>query len=409
MGDYSGKKKIGGKVNSKISNQDSIAAVLAIEQINSVDPFKLECDLQDFCIKCEGDEDLEIFNQHNHVYIQVKSGVLNSTTFYKILSDFKKIDEDESKTNNYFVLITFENFKINGKNIRDQLDDYINVYLNEYETEDKKERIKQEIENDYSLKEFATIINRLRIVQRPLFRDGHDTKAIFSRNMRLYYSFKDPGDILVDALFNGLTDKFAELRRNRSFVSKGDLEIIINKKIGCMSAFSGISLQAGYKRIENGYIKSPEALQKRDELYHGFKIAKKRISSGWRKAYRKEFILSLLIGAKRCPKCGHPIMANVQGLFGIACPDCGFSPYVTMFLFCECGCFEAIKQQPEMDDESQIQYIKDYFEKRDGNNCRGCGRNLIDDYVEQRIFYAPIPYPYDELTDDEEMYKNSPY
>lgn len=409
MGDYSGKKKTGGKINSKISNQDSIAAVLAIEQINSIDPFKLGCDLLNFCMKCEGDEDLEIFNQHNHVYIQVKSGALESTTFYDILSDFKKIDEDENKTNNYFVIITFEIFKVNGKNVREQLDDYINVYLNEFETADKKEKIKQEIVTDYSLNEFTTIINRLRIVQRPLFRDGHDTKAIFSRNMRLYYSFKDPGDIIVDTLFNTLTDKFAELRRNRSFISKGDLEIIINRKIGRMSAFSGISLQAGYKRIENGYIKNPEALLKKDELYYGFKMAKKKIYSGWRKAYRKEFIMSLLIGAKRCPECGHPMMANVQGLFGIACPDCGFSPYVTMFLFCECGCFEAIKQQPDMDDESQIQYIKDYLEKREGNNCRGCGRNLIDDYVEQRVFYAPIPYPYDALTDDEEMYKKSPY
>ena len=69
MASYSDKKKVGGKINSKIDNQDSVAAVLAVEQMNSPDIFHLGCHITDFCVKCEGDEDIEIFNTDEHIYI----------------------------------------------------------------------------------------------------------------------------------------------------------------------------------------------------------------------------------------------------------------------------------------------------------------------------------------------------
>lgn len=106
----------------------------------------------------------------------------------------------------------------------------------------------------------------------------------------------------------------------------------------------------------------------------GFKKAKKDIMRGWRKAYRKKMIISCIFSAKRCPQCGHPMMANMMGIFGIACPDCGFNPYVTMFMFCECGAYEVVKAQPELDDDKQIQYLKEFFDGRESvdyqNKCQ---------------------------------------
>lgn len=96
------------------------------------------------------------------------------------------------------------------------------------------------------------------------------------------------------------------------------------------------------------------------------------------------------------PKCGHPMTANIMGLNGIACPDCGFNPYVFMILFCECGEFQVIKSQPEMDSESQIKYVKEYFLIKEKNCCDNCKKNLFDEYLEARIFYAPVPYPYNQ-------------
>ena len=141
----------------------------------------------------------------------------------------------------------------------------------------------------------------------------------------------------------------------------------------------------------------------------GFKKAKKDIMRGWRKAYRKKMIISCIFSAKRCPQCGHPMMANMMGIFGIACPDCGFNPYVTMFMFCECGAYEVVKAQPELDDDKQIQYLKECFDGRESDVCKVCGKKLIDEYVENRIFYAPIPYPYEKIDNIDEIYKNSIY
>ena len=91
------------------------------------------------------------------------------------------------------------------------------------------------------------------------------------------------------------------------------------------------------------------------------------------------------------------MMANMMGIFGIACPNCGFNPYVTMFIFCECGAYEVVKAQPELEDDKQIQYLKEFFDGRESDVCKVCGKKLIDEYVENRIFYEPIPYPYEEI------------
>ena len=206
-----------------------------------------------------------------------------------------------------------------------------------------------------------------------------------------------------------MTNEFAKARRNRSAIQKKEIERMVNKAISKQTVFSNIALQSGYKKIKNGYVKDGEIERKQIELSMGFHKAKKKIMKGWRRAYCNEFIKSLIVGAKRCPKCGHPMTANIMGLNGIACPDCGFNPYVSMILFCECGEFQVIKSQPEMDSESQIKYVKEYFLIKEKNCCDNCKKNLFDEYLEARIFYAPVPYPYNQLLDDEDMYKDSQY
>ena len=129
----------------------------------------------------------------------------------------------------------------------------------------------------------------------------------------------------------------------------------------------------------------------------------------WRNAYKKDFLINCIFSAKSCPECGHPMMANFMGLRGIACPDCGFTPYVTMFIFCECGSYEVVKTQPELTDDKQIKYLKEFFDKRESDICCGCGQKLIDESVMERIFYAPVPYPYEEVKNIDAIYVNSKY
>jgi DNA-directed RNA polymerase subunit RPC12/RpoP len=128
-----------------------------------------------------------------------------------------------------------------------------------------------------------------------------------------------------------------------------------------------------------------------------------------KKAYFKEFLLSCVLSAKRCPKCGHPMMANINGLNGIACPDCGYAPYVTLIAFCECGDFEVVKTQPELNDEKIFNYLNDFFNNKNDTHCESCNRDLMDDYVAERIMLVPIPIPYDEYKNIDVIYKNSKY
>ena len=61
------KKCTGGRTTSKIENQDSVAAIYALEQLHSTDIFGFCTKIVDFCIKCEGEEDIEIFNKEKHI------------------------------------------------------------------------------------------------------------------------------------------------------------------------------------------------------------------------------------------------------------------------------------------------------------------------------------------------------
>ncbi len=242
-----------------------------------------------------------------------------------------------------------------------------------------------------------------------MLRSLNDTEAVFARSMRLYYLIRDAGDCIASELYKNLCEVFAEARRQRSFVKRSELESMLNKSFCRNTYFSLLSIMEGYKKIENGYVKDESFSRKRNELLQGFSIARKKLYKGWRKHHCKEVLKSIFVGAKNCPRCGHPMMANFYGLNGIACPDCGFSPYVTMITFCECGEFEVIKRQPDFSAENQIRYIQDYVSNRKDDVCHNCGKKIFDEYFEQRIFYAPIPYPYDDVLSDEEMYKDSPY
>ncbi len=60
MGDYYSKRKTGGSINSKIEHQDTVALIYALELLSN--PFFLgfNREIDDFCIMCENNDDLEI-------------------------------------------------------------------------------------------------------------------------------------------------------------------------------------------------------------------------------------------------------------------------------------------------------------------------------------------------------------
>lgn len=399
MENYFSKKKIGGQINSKISNQDSLAAVYAVEQLNEPDIFKFGVEFKEFSIQCECDDDISIANKDNKIFIQVKSVSIDDKKFYEVMDSFLENNTDNREC--FFVLAIFENFKVNNKNIIDRLKAYRNLYMDKNETEEKKSSVKAEFIKDFKLEKYVDIVDRFVIDSRPLFRDNRDTSAIFSRYLRLAYGFKDQKEHYINQIYNKLVFKMGELRANRSSINNEEIEEIIGRELVKDSVFNQFSMISGYKKVDNGYVKNDDQSKRLIRIENGFKIAYKSIMRDWRKVYFKEFVRSIFLGAHKCAKCGHPMVANLCGLRGIACPDCGYNPYVTIFSFCECGAYDIIKTQPEMEGSKMLNYLNDYYNYEE-KICKNCAKPLFDEYFEVRIMILPIPYPlnkYEEIND----------
>lgn len=409
MGDYYSKRKTGGSINSKIEHQDTVALIYALELLSN--PFFLgfNREIDDFCIMCENNDDLEILSNHIHIFVQVKSTSINKSSFLKILDNFKNEAAAEEEKESYFVISSFELIKIDGVNFTERFAQYRQVLLNDFETEKRKLEVKRELINDCCLSDYEFLVDRLYIDRRPLQKDDNDIRAIFSKYLRQVYGFKDFYESQTDSLFDILCNKFALLRINRGCIDKKDIESIIGKELCRSSWYSGLSITLGYKKVDNGYIKDNDLLIKRNNILAGVKKGYKKVMSGWRKAFLKEFLLSQLIGAKKCPQCGHPMIANLGGLNGIACPDCGYNPYVSLVLFCECGNYEIIKAQPEVTDDAVFSYLNEYFKKNNHCKCQKCDRELLDGYVELRIALLPIPIPFEKYKDIDKIYEKSIY
>lgn len=73
-----------------------------------------------------------------HIFIQLKSSVIGKSDFADILDHFLTLNSDNTSTENFFVLTSFVPIRINEKNFKEYLDDYVNVLVNPYETDEKK-------------------------------------------------------------------------------------------------------------------------------------------------------------------------------------------------------------------------------------------------------------------------------
>lgn len=407
MSDYNSKSKIGGYINSKIDNQDSIAAIYAVQLLCDEDIFMHSIFFHDFSMVCEGNDDIEIMSNEYHVFIQVKSSKIDKADILKILDSFCANDEIENEKESLFVISAFDPIVFEQKNFTDRLLFYEKVKKNKFENPSRIDSIKNSLISDFDLLKYDKIIDRIHIDKRPLFRDVEDTRAIFARYLRKVYGFRDQGEHRIDILFNILCEKFAELRRNRDNISRTELEKILGNELCKASWYSGVSLILGYKKLENGYVQDHELDIKRTNIANGVRKAYKKIMHEWRKAYLKEILVSIILSAKRCPQCGHPMMANIYGMNGIACPDCGYAPYVSLVLCCECGEYELIKAQPEIFDDSIFNYLNDFFRARKDTTCKKCGKDLLDEFVELRTIMVNVPIPFDKYKNINVIYENS--
>lgn len=413
MNDYFSKHKTGGQINSKIANQDSLASIYAIQQLMTPDIFSFNIKIDKFSIHCESDDDICIVSLDNKIFIQVKSYAITPKDFYEIMDAFLDafLEEREDGRNNFFVLSVFENFKIEGKKISDSLKSYRNILRNPNETDQKKQKVKNELIQNFKLEKYEEIIDYFTIDERPLLRHHNDTLAIFSMYLRLVYGFKNQKEEYIHQVFDKLANKMAELRATRNYIDRTQIEELIGSVLVKDTIFDNISVLVGYKKKESGYIIDEQMVELQNKFYKAYNKVTKSILSGWRKVYFRKFLKSQILGPDRCPECGHPMIANFwgSGKRGIACPNCGFSPYYSIFIICEeCESYRILKSQPEIEDDKLFGYLVDFYNSF-GGICDKCGKNLFDQHFQLRVIFLPVPYPFDKINNITEIYKNSIY
>lgn len=394
MIDYYSSQKRGGQINSLIANQDSIATVYAVEQIYNKDIFDFGINVSNYSVQCETDDDLCIVNAENKIYIQVKTSVITKKQFYQIMDNFLKNYTTSIKNDNrkyFFVITTFTDFKIDGKDVIQRVKDYRRILTDPNESDERKKGVKNELIECFNLQKYNCLIDNFNIDKRPLFRDDEDVRAIFSRYLRLAYGVKDHKQSSIDAVYKELISNFEQARRERGFVTSETIKGIIGKILVKDTIFDKFQLVIGYEKVENGYKRIETKKSQLIDIEKGCKKAARNILRDWRHVYKREFVLSLLIGAKRCPECGHPMMANINGLRGISCPDCGYTPYTSIFSACNCGHYELIKSQPELDNSKIFKYLTEFY--TEDRRCSRCGRTISDEYFEFRVIILPVPYP----------------
>lgn len=402
---YFSNQKRGGISTSYIENQDSVAIILALEIMQNESIFSSYYNSVDgWSLMFEGNDDIEIISNNYCTFIQVKSKKVTPRELNEILDHFyTNLNEYKNKYKQLFFMISaFEGIDGKLKSFPEKLKEFRKAQKS-YKSE-IHEKILLELINEYSISlKYKEIIKYLYIDTRHFVKDDTDTKAIFVHNLRKAYFFKDIGDRLSLNIYKVLADRFSYERRNRGSIHFKEILNLINKEIKKLEFIADLDMITGYKKIDYGYkrIENNEYIKKLSKCQD---MLKHNVFKEWRKAYLKEFLISLLIGNVRCPECGHPLMANLGGLNGIACPDCGFQPYLTLFLGCYCGEYVAIKTQPELSTEEIFTYIYEYF---DNNHkvCPKCGKEYIDEFICYRILIAPVPYPFNNFDLKELYYK----
>ncbi|MCA1704857.1 MAG: hypothetical protein LC808_16960, partial [Actinobacteria bacterium] len=157
----------------------------------------------------------------------------------------------------------------------------------------------------------------------------------------------------------------------------------------------------GYIKTKFGYLRDEERRAEiKGEWLIVMTFARKLMKEWRRKTFWLRFKNSGLVRpAVSCISCGHPLNANYNGRKGLACPRCGYNPYVTAFYACDCGSGAVLIRQPDI---SAFALVRDIYRvlREKEIRCTGCDESPRPEKLLQRMFILPIPYPIEDYTDE---------
>lgn len=384
-------KARGGVIASNINYQDLVGLAIGSEILANISDFTKRCDSTSWALVCEGEDDLELhLGNSNRVYIQVKNQTLTDSELKKIISSFEQLLKDKKnlKINIHFHLALLKGMPKTKTDMQFHLSELHNS-KEMYSEGEYKEKV-DELSAKYSVPK--GVLTRLSIKDYNFVKDEKTSFAYFSHNIGQAYQIKRFSEKSLKAMYHSLAYKFSTSRKDRKAVDRSDFV----KPIESYKKFEMGQLQYfEYQRTKKGYYKNLDGTKLAKENYKIVRKAYWKIWREWFKYYGLKILKPYPITSyEKCPKCTHPLMANFGGINGIACPDCGYFPFMSLILVCDCGSYELIKKQPKLEPEEMFNYINSfYLDAPDECRCSDCLKDLTKINFEERAVVVPYPLP----------------
>jgi hypothetical protein len=388
------REALGGWHASFIESQDSVAAFLALEAISGEADRRLtDVQEQHARIICEWQDDLELQWDDGRIYLQVKDQELTVSDIRSICSRFdEKLVNDTSLDGvACFRIVALGGLHKNARHLPQHLKQLQSA--SGIRSGPERVRLMDDFVSRWRLPERVAL--SLSIDTRDMRRDSSVAYDLFAASLRRALPVHDFTDRRVHQLYRELAgDVFSAARRHRTWVSLSEAR---NRLLAQFMPLHLGSYEVEYVRTNFGYLKDPDRKQHIEAEEKLADRARRQAYRRWIRHTRRDRVLDLLArGAIRCLACNHPLMANMLGRYGIACPDCGYQPFLTLIYICDCAELMVVDRQPELD---RVQLFGTAISwMRSGPTCGACGAAPAFEKLSTRLGMVPFPVPVDEYS-----------
>lgn len=378
--DYLDPHSRGGFIASKVDQQDAVALWLAMELFHS--PERLGFDREtDLYLDCEQNEDLCFSGAQRRVVVSVKN---TNMTIGEFAAELERLSTLVAMKEADLALLAFigaVDRKIVEAIKRDE--EYRSLVQEKSFVESV--HIKKEFDEKYE----GVFSSDVLLRQFPEL-DADAFTAGISQLLRRALPISDYSDERIESQIIFLSARIARARRKRGTVRLSELaEDVLSLVSNPMTR--GILKGLPYKLDSAGYVLDRARANEIFFLHRKTQQAQRSTLRKFRKRHFWHALGWLMFGAPVCQNCSHPLLANLCGLgkLGIACPDCGATPFVTLYLACPCGEALLLLDQPPLDDFSAFNLA--LIASVSDLKCGKCGRSASYEDLDLRVFQLNIP------------------
>ncbi len=404
----------GGAVGSKIDEQDGVAALMILRMLADMAKEEAGARVARTKISCESIDDLAFSDDEELRIISVKNTPLTQLALIRESARLGCREANAAEKGKVLRIVCLVG-SVNPAAVAlsDALDELRAVLKGPVRPE--------ETIRDWSARHAVTvkpgrkatanspaILVELEHVERPetfmieVFyhrMDSEQYRAEAVRLIRKIAPLTDFTDERADQLLNKCLSDLGEARRNRGTIA---LAYFVDLLAAATVPPLVQAQLTRYRLTRYGYSIDLELSRLLEDDQKLLKAAHSTARLRFHQALKRELPISLLKGPVRCIECGHGLMANRYGFGegGIACPSCGFAPYLSVLYACDCGNPVLLVAQPTPTlTDSMIEISKG------ADTVCSCGRAVDRTRMNTRVFVMQLPWPpekfdFQKLIDD---------